>query len=187
MAQQQTDQGNIQETQISNKSGTVRQEQEKKKILKPIAKPEVLKEFTEKMHQDRPKKKRGLIDSINYYGIPLIGIAFFFIVLILGTIPAVNTIVERLNEIQQKKEEIDSLNREIASLEKLQEDESQILSDLSIIEEIIPSEKTQVAKFVGEIQDLAKDYDLEESEYTSGEEIEEIEEKIQEKLDSYSN
>jgi len=152
------------------------------KEKKPLIKTEILDEFANQTQERKKRKGRGVMESLNYYGIPLFGITLFIIVLIFGTIPAINTIVDRINQIQERNTEIDSLNLEIRNLEKLKESESQFLSDLDIIEQIIPSQKTQVAKFVGEIQDLAEKNDLEESNYVSGEEIEEIEEEVEESI-----
>lgn len=130
--------------------------------------------------QEAAKKKRSLIQAVTYYALPLVSIAVFIGVLVIGTIPSIKSILNRYNELKGKQEEIVGLEGEIESLEELKANESQITSDLAIIDSIVPSAKTQVAKFVGEIDTLAQEHSLAESSYESGEQIQQLEEEIEE-------
>jgi hypothetical protein len=133
-----------------------------------------------RLPQQVKQKSEGFLKMIVYYSLPLISIGLFSAVLIFGTIPSVKNIVAKMSEIKEKNEQIQTLNKQIAALVDLQGKESRLDSDIAIIDRIVPSEKTQVAKFVGEIEELAAQYSLEESSQKSGEQIENLEEKIEE-------
>ncbi|MBN2015753.1 hypothetical protein JW766_02880 [Candidatus Dojkabacteria bacterium] len=128
------------------------------------------------------KSGKNALKMILYYSAPLISIAIFLLILVLGTIPAVKGIVQSNNEIEEKNGEIKELEKQIKVLEALRLNEADVNMDLATIDKIVPSEKTQVAKFVGEIEEMAKLYNLEESKYESGETIEKLEEEIEEEL-----
>jgi len=115
---------------------------------------------------------RGLIKEITSYSLPILSILIFVGILIWGTIPSVRDgILERIERIKQKKAEVEDLDRQIAKLEELKYSEPDIDYDLEIINKIVPSEKTQVALFVTEVDDLAKENDLEKAQFESGEDI----------------
>jgi hypothetical protein len=113
-------------------------------------------------------------------------VTFFFIILLAGTIPSIKSILSKNSEIKERETEIKELDSNIAKLNDLKSRESQIDSDLAIVNKVVPSEKTQVAKFVGEIDTLAKENNLVESEYQSGEQIDKIEEKVTEQINQDS-
>ncbi|MBU0976776.1 MAG: hypothetical protein ABIE03_03200 [Patescibacteria group bacterium] len=129
------------------------------------------------------KSGQSLIAGVFYYSLPLLSIGIFFTILLAGTVPAIKGIQNSAKDIEQKKVEIADLDNQIASLAELKTLESQMISDLSVIDKIVPSEKTQVAKFVGEISDLAEANKLEESKYESGEQIEKLQEEIEQALE----
>ncbi|MDD3647602.1 MAG: hypothetical protein PHS44_03845 [Candidatus Dojkabacteria bacterium] len=129
------------------------------------------------------KGGQNLVAGILYYSLPLFSIIIFFLILFAGTVPAIKGIQNSNDAIEQKKQEISELDSQLASLEALKSNEGQMISDLAIIDKIVPAEKTQVAKFVGEISDLAETNELEETKYESGEQIEKLQEEIEEALE----
>ncbi len=128
------------------------------------------------LSQKIQKQGQSAFKSIAYYSLPILSMAVFAGILILGTIPAIKKILNYNNDIKAKHAEIEDLEDEISNLSNLKADQYQIESDLEVIDSIVPSEKTQVAKFVGEIEALALEYDLEESKHESGERIEKLDE-----------
>ena len=150
---------------------------EKKSSESVYAKLKETEEDQLNLTQKLQKQSKSFAKGIAYYSLPLISIAIFAALLIFGTIPAIKKILNYNREIESKQGEIDELDREIGSLEELKANQYEIESDLDIIDSIVPSEKTQVAKFVGEIEDLALQYGLEESKHESGETIERLEDK----------
>ncbi len=128
----------------------------------------------EKKGQKPKQKKRNLVQEISYYGVPIFSILFFVGIMVYGTIPSIQGIFDKMSEVGEKKLEIEDLDSQIKTLKKLKENEAQIDRDLTTINNIVPSRKTQVAKFVGEIEKLAKDNNLEESEYKAGETIDKL-------------
>lgn len=135
----------------------------------------------ESLSQKVQKKGRGFFSGIIYYGLPVLSVVIFMVLIFAGTVPAIkNGILDRMDQIEAKELEIEDLNQQIASLEELKAQEPQILTDLKVIDKIAPTGKTQVAKFVGEIADMAEQNELEEQEYASGETLEEIQKEIEE-------
>lgn len=130
--------------------------------------------------KEKAKRFKSPIQMFAYYALPIASIGVFLGVLLFGTIPSIKGIINWNKLLGEKKEEIKDLDKQIASLKDLKARESEIDSDLAIIDKIVPSEKTQVAKFVGEIDELAQTHNLEESSYESGEQIEELEENVEE-------
>lgn len=128
------------------------------------------------------KSGRSVVSAVIYYSLPLFSIGVFFAIVFAGTVPSIKGIQDSVRTIEEKEEEIADLDDQIASLQDLKSQEAQMENDLAIIDRIVPSEKTQVAKFVGEISDLAETNDLEESKYESGEQIEKVQEEIDEEL-----
>jgi hypothetical protein len=119
-------------------------------------------------------QSQNVIKGIIYYSLPLVSIGIFIGMILFGAMPEIKKVLNYRKEITAKKEEIESLNNEISKLEELKANQYQIESDLEIIDRIVPSEKTQVAKFVGEVEILAEEFNLEESKYGSGEQIEKL-------------
>ena len=119
-------------------------------------------------------QSQNVIKGIIYYSLPLVSIGIFIGMILFGAMPEIKKVLNYRKEITAKKEEIESLNNEISKLEELKANQYQIESDLEIIDRIVPSEKTQVAKFVGEVEILAEEINLEESKYGSGEQIEKL-------------
>lgn len=117
---------------------------------------------------------RKFYQTVLYYGLPLMGVAFFLGIVVFGTIPSIQGINDLYREKAEKQEEIEELDAEIASLEELTSREFSMRADLETIERIVPSEKSQVAKFVQEIAELAEKHGLEETEYYSGERVEPV-------------
>lgn len=138
----------------------------------------------EKLPEQFKKKSQSFVKMLVYYTIPLVSVGVFVSILAFGTVPSVKGILNYMDEIEQKEKEIGDLDKEISKLEGLRDQEYQMISDLSTIDKIVPSEKTQVAKFVGEIEALAEKYDLEESKHESGEQIKKIEEEVEEESES---
>lgn len=121
------------------------------------------------------KAKHSVFQLLLYYALPLLSIVLFLGIIVFGTMPAVTGINDYIGEREEKEAEIKDLDKQIASLQGLRESEFQMKNDLDLIDLIVPSEKSQVAKFVGEIADLAEKYNLAESDYSSGEQIENLE------------
>jgi hypothetical protein len=127
------------------------------------------------------KQSKDVYKAILYYSLPLISILVFFAIMGWGTVKTVREgILGRIDEIEEKEEEIDDLDDDIARLKEIQSQEARIDADLAIIDKIVPEGQTQVAKFITEIEEIALQNNLEKAKYTSGENIEEIEEAISE-------
>lgn len=162
-------------------------ENEEKKYKKTGDVHEQLKQLEKKKEKEDVSEviKRGgtnFVQTAVYYGLPLVGIGIFLGILFRGTVPAIQGILDKVDEVDKKRENLAGLDRQIESLEDLKAQESQYDSDLLIIEKIVPSAKTKVAEFVGEIDSLAQEHNLEVSQYSSGEQIEKIEEELEEEL-----
>ena len=126
------------------------------------------------------KKGRSTLNSLIYYSLPLLSLAIFAGIIIFGTIPAVKGILSKIDEIELKNIEKTDLETQLTSLEELKGLEATFNQDLDLIEKIVPSEKTQVAKFVGEIDDLALENNLAEGKYESGEQRTDLEQVVEE-------
>ncbi len=126
------------------------------------------------------KKSESFVKMLIYYSLPLFGIALFVGILVFGTVPTIKGTLNYIDEKEEKEEEVDELEEEISRLKSFEDNQYQINSDLKTIDKIVSSQKTQVAKFVGEIESLAEEYSLEESKHESGEQIKRIEEEIEE-------
>jgi hypothetical protein len=124
--------------------------------------------------------KENIIRAVVYYSLPLLSIGVFIGILIFGTIPSIRGILDYNNDIKVKNTEIEELDDELVILKEIEGESTQTKSDLAIIDKIVPSDKTQVVKFVGEVEDLATMYNLEISKYVSGEQIRQLEEKLEE-------
>ncbi|MFC1780092.1 hypothetical protein ACFLY9_00135 [Patescibacteria group bacterium] len=124
--------------------------------------------------------RENIIRAIVYYSLPLLSIGVFIGILIFGTIPSIRGILNYNNEVKVKNEEVKELDKELGILQEIKDESVQTQSDLAIIDKIVPSNKTQVVKFVGEIEDLAGKHNLEISKYVSGEQIKQLEEKLEE-------
>lgn len=139
---------------------------------------------TEKLEMSERVKKAGqsVYRQILYYSLPLLSIGVFLGIIIFGVVPSVKGgsgrkgILNHIDENEEKLEEVGELDAELTLLKDLSSREYQLDRDLAIVDKIVPSEKTQVAKFVGEIEELAKEHDLEEYGYESGEEVRRLEE-----------
>lgn len=138
----------------------------------------------EKLPEQFKKKSQSFVKMLIYYSIPLVSVGVFVGILIFGTVPSVKGILNYIDEKEEKEKKVEGLDKEISKLEGLREQEYQIILDLATIDKIVSSNKTQVAKFVGEIEALAEKYDLEESKHESGEQIKKIEEDMQEESES---
>ena len=134
--------------------------------------------------EEKKRKKPSLLQTVVYFGLPLASVGVFLGILTIGTIPSIQKISDNRGVLNEKKEEIQDLDRQIEALKRLKTREAEMDADLSIIDRIVPSAKTQVAMFVGEIDTLAKDHSLVESSYEAGEEIEKLEEEIEEQAES---
>ncbi len=135
---------------------------------------------SERENLDKKLAKKGtkFIQGIIYYGVPLFGVLIFALIMAFGTIPSIQKIFENINLTKQKNLQIIQLDEEINDLKSIRSQEYDIDQDLAIINKIVPTGKTQVAKFVGEISELAIEFGLEESKYSSSEQIEKLEQEI---------
>lgn len=161
---------------------TLNERKSQKDVYEEMRKAEEERRLSAKMK----RKGRSFLQTIMYYGMPLISLGIFFGVSIWGTIPSIKGIFNYMDEIEIKEEELDDLESDLEVLTDLKAEEASMRRDLDIIEKIVPSEKTQVAKFVGEIVDLAEENDVEEYEYASGENRENVDEEdeIEEEIES---
>lgn len=151
---------------------SLNQRKSKQNVYDEMRKAEEERKLSSKMK----KKGRSLLQTIMYYGMPLISLGIFFGVSVWGTIPSIKGIFNYMDEIELKQEKLEDLESDLEVITNLKAQEASMRRDLDIIEAIVPSEKTQVARFVGEIVDLAEKYDVKEYEYASGENRQNVEE-----------
>jgi cell division protein FtsL len=134
---------------------------------------ELVKE-EEKKNEKNSKKKRSFLGLIVFYSLPLASIAIFIGLFVFVIFPLVRGIMDYNEEIKEKEEEIEDLEDEIATLEELEDSSLQTQDDLETINEIVPTGKVEVTKFVKEVLDIAEQQGLEQSSQSTGETIEEF-------------
>ncbi|MBD3280765.1 hypothetical protein GF389_04550 [Candidatus Dojkabacteria bacterium] len=115
---------------------------------------------------DKSKKKersRSLEDYyrlMRYYYLPLIVLTIFFVVMIFGLVPSINSAYLHYSETQDVKKEVDSQEEKIAYLNQLKNDSNETNEYLASINSIAPVEVTKVAEFQESIKSLASRNDL---------------------------
>jgi hypothetical protein len=118
----------------------------------------------------------SLLKTITYYSMPLVSVVFFISILVFGTIPSIQSIFEYTDTLEERHDEVEDLEEQIDELKELRSRESEIVSNIQLIDKIVPSEKTLVAEFVMEIREIAQQNDLKETEQASSEQLDEVNE-----------
>lgn len=130
------------------------------------------------------KGGQKVLQEIVYYALPLLSIAIFIGILIWGTWPAVQGILNYRTSQKEKNNQIVDLDNEISSLKALKTKEYEFERDLAIIDSIVPSAKTEVVKFVAEIAGLSEQYNLIETTHETSELAQKLQEEVAQKAES---
>lgn len=130
----------------------------------------------ESLYNVKEVEKPSVTQLASYYVIPIVSaLAFLGIVgvPVLGTINAINT---KREDIDSKHVEIEALDVEISQLESLDIQSNVRNADLQKIDQIIPSQKSQVVAFVTEVESIAENESLDKFEQQSSENLEQTNE-----------
>lgn len=101
------------------------------------------------------KKTRNYKKLFRFYLFPIISISIFIIILVFTIIPNVNYMIDGLQEGKQLKKESEELDGRIALLKTLQSREEENQQILTKVNQIIPSEQSEVVKFRQKVAGLA--------------------------------
>lgn len=106
------------------------------------------------------KKNSNYIDMLKYYYGPLIVLAIFFVILIFGLIPSINSLYDTYQSRNIVKAEVSSLDVRIADLKRLKNDSPKTNDYLESINSIAPVQRTNVTEFQEKIKNIAKENNL---------------------------
>lgn len=115
------------------------------------------------------EKKVDIISQLKYYGVPIASVGVFFGLLLFAVMPTINSINEKRDTIKNKETQISKLDNTLREYYALRDREAQMDEDLALIDKIVPSSISEVANFVGEINDVAEQNSLDPTETQSGE------------------
>jgi len=93
------------------------------------------------------KKVRDYKKLIKFYLIPIVSVLLFLVILIFTVIPNVKYMLDGLEEAKALRDKSDQLDARIERLKVLQEQQDRDKEILAKIDEIIPSERSEVVKF----------------------------------------
>ena len=124
----------------------------------------------------RKKKKKNftLKDAskwFRYYILPIVAILLLGSIGFVGIYPSISLVFENLDEIDELRKKSEGLGDEIAALEQLQAGQVRAAAYLQLLDEIIPSENTEVVDYQENIKDIAQENGLRLIESTTGETI----------------
>lgn len=93
------------------------------------------------------KKFRNYRGLVRFYLIPITSVLIFLLILVFTIVPNVKYMVDGFEEGQKLKQESKVLDDRINILTSMQEEDSRNLQILSKVNQIIPSEKSEVVRF----------------------------------------
>lgn len=117
------------------------------------------------------KKVRDYRKLLRFYIIPFVSVLIFVFLLIFTIIPNINYMIDGLDEAKELKAQSSQLDSRITKLGKLKDDEERYLQILSKVNQIIPSEQSEVVKFRQKVAGFATDEGLEIQSLKAGENI----------------
>lgn len=117
------------------------------------------------------KKVRDYRKLLRFYIIPFVSVLIFVFLLIFTIIPNINYMIDGLDEAKELKAQSTQLDARITKLGKLKDDEERYLQILSKVNQIIPSEQSEVVKFRQKVAGFATDEGLEIQSLKAGENI----------------
>jgi Tfp pilus assembly protein PilO len=117
------------------------------------------------------KKVRDYRKLLRFYIIPFVSVLIFVFLLIFTIIPNINYMIDGLDEAKELKVQSTQLDARITKLGKLKDDEERYLQILSKVNQIIPSEQSEVVKFRQKVAGFATDEGLEIQSLKAGENI----------------
>lgn len=117
------------------------------------------------------KNARNYKKLFRFYFLPIISISIFIIILVFTIIPNVNYMIDGLKEGQELKRESEELDQRIALLKTLQTRDAENQQILTKVNQIIPSEQSEVVKFRQKVAGLAVSEGLNVESLQAGENI----------------
>lgn len=94
------------------------------------------------------------------YIVPIFAIIFFFLNVVLLVIPKISEILSNLELIEVQKSKFESINKELSDLIKISRETPEINTLLSKINQLAPSEVSDVIFFRDKVTDLARKNNL---------------------------
>lgn len=130
------------------------------------------------------KKVRDYRKLVRFYIIPIISVAIFFFILLFTVVPNVRYMIDGFEEGQELKRESKELDKRIDRLSAMKQNDSENRQLLSKINQIIPSEQSEVVRFRQKVAGVGTRKGLEVDSLQAGELI--VEENSENVIDSSS-
>lgn len=129
--------------------------------------------ISDKTKDDYPFAKRILDYKkfFKFYFVPIVSIVLFFIVLAFAIIPNITHLINGFEEGQKLKEDTQKLDKRIAKLRKMQEEDERNNYILSKINQIIPTDKSEVVRFRQKVANIGTNKGLSVDSLQAGEVI----------------
>lgn len=129
---------------------------------------------TDKREEDDYPFRRKVLDYrkfIKFYLIPIVSVLIFIILFIFTIIPNIKYMFDGLQDVNSLKDESEKFDARIAVLKTLKENEDQDRQTLGIINQLVPSENSEVVKFRQKVAQYGREKGLEVESLKAGESI----------------
>jgi len=117
------------------------------------------------------KKVRDYRKLIRFYLIPIVSVLIFLFILVFTIVPSVRHMIDGLEEGKELREESKHLDSRINRLTSMRENDARNRQILSKINQIIPSEQTEVVRFRQKVAGVGTNKGLEIDSLQAGETI----------------
>lgn len=148
------------------------QSENKIKVVQKDTASKSLAKITEK---EKKKKKviqtSDLLKITKFYALPILSVLVFLGIVFFAVIPSIQTIFYSFEEIEELQEEDAKLDEKISKLQVLETQSRKNAEIIRVINEIVPTESSEVVNFRQKVLDSAVKFGINPSESQAGETI----------------
>lgn len=133
-----------------------------------------LKTFDEVNQSIKKSSKKDFIAIVKQYSIPIISVSIFLGIAVISIFPTATSIFDNYKVLEKLQADKKQNENTISNLNTLKERDTQTITDLAMIDLIVPSEKTKIVGLQQFIVDKTRQYNLVLKDMTIGEQLQKI-------------